>query len=114
MTFHGKLCHAQFVAHIAGQILVCCLPSCFRVVGIRCGVFEDDAGQLRGDALIVTGCPQQLRHVGQIDLAVLTDGYRQCLAGSVHMGNDALGADGTLGEHISLGLKLLVFIQVFQ
>ena len=64
MTFHGELCHAQLVAHIAGQILVCGLPSCFRVIGIRCGVFEDDAGQLDGDALIVARSSQQLLHVG--------------------------------------------------
>ena len=40
--------------------------------------------------------------------------HRECFAGSVHTGDSALRADSALGEHIRLGLQLLVFIEIFQ
>ena len=70
--------------------------------------------QLRSNTLVITGSAEQFGHIGQINAAVLTDGYCQCFAGRVHAGNDSFRTDGALGEHVGFGFQLLVFIEVFE
>ena len=45
---------------------------------------------------------------------MLTNRYRQCLAGSIYAGDNVFRANGALGEHICFGLEVFVFIQIFQ
>ena len=81
VAFCSELCHAQLIAHVAGKVLIRSLPAGFRIVSISGRIFENHTRQFSGDALIVTGSAQQVGHVGQIDLAMLTNGHRQCFAG---------------------------------
>ena len=110
----SKLRHPQLCPDIAGQVLVCHLPACFRVSGVGSRVFEDHAGKFGGNAPILAGGAQQLRHIGQIHLAMFPDGHRQRFAGGVHTGDGALRANGALGEHCRLALELPLLVQIFQ
>ena len=110
----GELCHPQLRPDISGKVLVCHLPAGFRVGGVGAGIFEDHARKFGGNAPILAGGAQQLRHIGQIHLAMLSDGHRQCFAGGVHTGNGTLRADSALGEHCSLALELPLLVQIFQ
>ena len=56
VRFGGKLRHPQLCPDIAGQVLVCHLPACFRVGGVGGRVFEDHAGQFGGNAPVLAGC----------------------------------------------------------
>ena len=109
-----KLRHPQLCPDITGQVLVCHLPARFRVGGVGGRVFEDHAGQLCGDAPIVTGRAQQLCHIRQVYFAMLSDGHRQRFAGGIHAGDGALRANGALGEHRRLRFKLSLLVQIFQ
>jgi len=51
-----KLCHPQLCPDIAGQVLVCHLPACFRVGGVGGRVFEDHTGEFGGNAPVLAGC----------------------------------------------------------
>ena len=113
MAFCSELCHAQLIAHVAGKVLIRSLPAGFRIVSISGRIFENHTRQFSGDALIVTGSAQQVGHVGQIDLAMLTNGHRQCFAGGVHACDNTLWTNRPLGEHIRFAFQLPVFIQVF-
>ena len=114
VTFRSKLCHPQLIAYITRKVFVRSLPACFRVVCIGGRIFEDHAGEFGGDALIVAGRAQQLCHIRQINLAMLSDGHRQRFAGGVHAGDGALRANGALGEHRRLALELPLLVQIFQ
>lgn len=70
-----KLCHPQLCPDIAGKVLVCHLPACFRVGGVGTGVFEDHAGEFGGNAPVLAGGFQQFCHIGQVHLAVFPDGH---------------------------------------
>ena len=72
----GKLRHPQLCPDIAGQVLVCHLPACFRVGRVGGRVLEDHAGEFSGNASVLTGYAQQFCHIGQIHLAAFSDGYR--------------------------------------
>ena len=109
-----KLRHPQLCPDIAGQVFVCHLPARFRVGGVGGRVFEDHAGEFGGNAPILAGCAQQLRHIGQIHLAMFPNGHRQRFAGGIHAGDGALRANGALGEHRCLGFKLPLLVQIFQ
>ena len=114
VRFGGKLRHPQLCPDIAGQVLVCHLPACFRVGGVGGRVFEDHTGKFGGNAPILTGSAQQFCHIGQVHFAMLTNRYRQRFAGGVHAGDGALRANGALGEHRCLGFKLPLLVQIFQ
>ena len=114
MAFSGKLSHAQFIPHIAGKILVRRLPAGFRVVYIGGRIFENHTGQFSGDALVVAGSTQQVGHVGQVNLAMLANGHRQCFAGGIHAGDNTLWPNRPLGEHICLGLEIFILVQILQ
>ena len=90
------------------------MPARFRVGGVCAGVFENHAGQFAGDALILAGSTEQLCHIWQVHSATLSDGNRKCFRGSVHTGDGAFRADGTLGEQISLALQIFLLVQDFQ
>ena len=51
----SKLCHPQLCPDIAGQVLVCHLPACFRVGGVGGRVFEDHTGKFGGNAPVLAG-----------------------------------------------------------
>ena len=110
----GELRHPQLCPDIAGQVLVCHLPACFRVGGVGGRVFEDHTGKFGGNAPILTGSAQQFCHIGQVHFAMLTNRYRQRFAGGVHAGDGTLRADSALGEHCSLALELPLLVQIFQ
>ena len=110
----SKLRHPQLCPDIAGQVLVCHLPACFRVGGVGGRVFEDHTGKFGGNAPVLTGSAQQFCHIGQIHFAMLTNRYRQRFAGGVHAGDGALRANGALGEHRRLALELPLLVQIFQ
>ena len=110
----GKLRHPQLCPDIAGQVLVCHLPACFRVGGVGGRVFEDHAGQFGGNAPVLAGCAQQFCHIGQIHFAMLPDGYRQCFAGGIYACDGALRANRPFREHRCLGFKLSLLVQIFQ
>ena len=109
-----KLRHPQLCPDIAGKVLVCHLPAGFRVSGVGGRVLEDHTEQLCGDAPVLAGRAQQLRHIGQVYFAMLPDGYRQRFAGGIHAGDGALRANGALGEHRCLGFKLPLLVQIFK
>ena len=110
----GKLRHPQLCPDIAGQVLVCHLPACFRVGGVGGRVFEDHTGKFGGNAPVLTGSAQQFCHIGQIHLAVFSDGHRQRFTGGIHAGDGTLRANGALGEHRRFGFKLPLLVQIFQ
>jgi len=109
-----ELCHPQLCPDIAGKVLVCHLPACFRVGGVGGRVFEDHAGQFGGNAPVLAGCAQQFCHIGQIHFAMLPDGYRQCFAGGIYACDGALRANRPFREHRCLGFKLSLLVQIFQ
>ena len=49
----------------------------FGVGRVGAGIFEDHARKFGGNAPILAGGAQQLRHIGQIHLAMFPDGHRQ-------------------------------------
>ena len=51
----GKLRHPQLCPDIAGQVLVCHLPACFRVGRVGGRVFEYHAGKFSGNASVLAG-----------------------------------------------------------
>ena len=114
VRFGGELRHSQLFPDIAGQVLVCHLPAGFRVSGVGGRVLEDHAGKFRGNMPVFTWGPQQLRHIGQVHLAVFLDGHRQRFAGGIHTGDGAFRADGAFREHCRLALELPLLVQIFQ
>ena len=110
----GKLRHPQLCPDIAGQVLVCHLPACFRVGRVGGRVFEDHTGKFGSDAPVLAGCAQQFCHIGQIHFAMLTNRYRQRFAGGVHAGDGALRANRPFREHRRLALELPLLVQIFQ
>ena len=114
VAFCSKLCHAKLIAHIAGKVFVRSLPTSFRVVCISGRLFEDHTGQFSGDALVVAGSTQQVGHVGQVNLAMLANGYRQCFAGGIHAGDNTFWANRPLGEHICLRFEIFILVQILQ
>ena len=60
----GELRHPQLCPDIAGKVLVCHLPACFRVGGVGGRVFEDHTGKFCGNAPILAGRTQQFCHIG--------------------------------------------------
>ena len=113
-ALRSKLCHAQLIAHITRKVFVRSLPAGFRVIRIGGGVFEDHTGQFSGDALVVAGSTQQVGHVGQVNLAMLANGYRQCFAGGIHAGDNTFWANRPLGEHICLRFEIFILVQILQ
>ena len=109
-----KLRHPQLCPDIAGQVFVCHLPARFRVGGVGGRVFEDHAGEFGGNAPILAGCAQQLRHIGQIHLAMFPNGHRQRFAGGIHAGDGALRANGAFRKHCRFGFELPLLVQIFQ
>ena len=110
----GELRHPQLCPDIAGKVLVCHLPACFRVGGVGGRVFEDHTGKFCGNAPILAGSAEQLCHIGQIHPATLSDGNCKRFRGSVHAGDSTFRANGAFGEHRRLAFELPLIVQIFQ
>ena len=73
---------------------------------------ENNTGQVSGQFFLAfTG---QLRHIFHIYPRFFGDGYGKGLACGVHAGNGFMGADRTLGEHISLAFEVAFLVQHLQ
>ena len=103
---------SQLLAHVAGEVFICChIPK--RLVSLcRFWQREDHSGQfLREIFFRFSG---QLRHVGHIHADTLGNRHSQRFHGGVHMVDGTLLLDGALGKHIRLTLELLLIVQHFQ
>ena len=117
-----RLSHAEFLAHVAGEVLVRRdqrkpvhiqkgFGDMVRVL-IASDVPEDHAGQL----LLQLGLrfSGELGHEGHIHLGPLPDRYCQGIHRRVHAGDMDILLDGPLGEHIRFPFQLAIIVQHLQ
>ena len=45
---------------------------------------------------------------------MLPDGHCQCFTGGIHASDNTLWSNRPLGEHICLGLKIFILVQILQ
>ena len=105
------LCKRQLFPHVARKVFV---GGHIRfILGVRAAdVQKDDAAKLCCKLLLAHA--RKFGHESEIHPRPLSNGNCQCFFRCVHMGNGLLRADGTLGEHIGLGLKSAVFVQFLK
>ena len=105
----GRCClfrFPQFLAHIAGEILIGSLPLVFHRVP------EDNALQAVNQRRLVHA--GQLLHIRQINTGFFRDGERQCFGRGIYGGHDLMGLDGALGKDVRLALQLFFLVQLLQ
>ena len=137
-----SLCYTKLVSHIAGKILVCCLPADIRIVlVVAVGIKENQSVQL-----FHKNCPSKLcqsiitkcylisclpglfckfflyisnirlidrEHIGKIYISKFIDGYIQCFHSSLNPVYDSLCLNRLLIKHIRF-FHLPVFIYFFK